>query len=330
MSVGRLTTEFFRKTVLGPGAPMRGSFTSLSSLDGQPIRGFYERIPSIGWTVSGALDKDAFDAPLRRAVWLLVITGAVLLAVSLVMAFVVGRVIRHAIYNLVGQAEALGRGDAIRTVESRITEINQVSGTLINAQQNIEDKNRQARTLMDELNHRAKNTMAALQALARYSYRPGETGDGFHERFEGRLLTLSKTHDLLMQMKWDGASLQKIARNELDAYGERVAIKGEDVFLSPRMALSLSMVLHELATNAAKYGPLSREEGTVALSWGIVGEELHLEWRELGGSGVIAPEESGVGMRLIESSAKKELGGTVQFDFRPEGLVCKLAVPLPA
>jgi two-component sensor histidine kinase len=257
------------------------------------------------------------------------VTGAVLLAVSLAMAIRVGRIIRHDIHNLVGQAKSLGRGHPIRTLEGQVIEIDQVSGALVNAQRSIEDKNRQAKRLMDELNHRVKNTIATLQALARYSYYPGETGDSFYDRFEGRLIALTKTHDLLTHTRWDNASLQEIARNELDAYGERVVIKGEEVFLGPRMALSLAMVLHELATNAVKYGSLSREDGEVALSWEIVGEELRLAWRESGGPEVIRPEERGFGMRLIEASARRELGGTVEFDFRSEGLVCKVAIPLP-
>ncbi|WP_425999629.1 sensor histidine kinase [Caulobacter sp. DWR1-3-2b1] len=183
------------------------------------------------------------------------------------------------------------------------------------------------RLLMDELNHRVKNTLATVQAIAQQTLRGSATPERFVEAFESRLLALSKTHNALTDSQWRGAGLSQILRQELSPYGaERVTLSGTDVKLSARVALALGMVFHELATNAAKYGALSAG-GHLRVSWFMEVDTLSLEWRETGGPTPSPPTRRGFGSRLIERSLTGELQGSVMIDYDPAGLICSFTVP---
>jgi PAS domain S-box-containing protein len=193
------------------------------------------------------------------------------------------------------------------------------------------------RLLLDELNHRVKNTLATVQSLAAHTARGCSTVAEFRARFEPRLLALSAAHDRLTRRQWDGASLREIVDEELAAHaapGRTVATDGPDVHLPPRASLSLSMALHELATNAAKHGALSAPGGTVELHWevekyGAILSAVALEWRERGGPPVEAPAVEGFGSRLLRVTAR-ELQGEMSLDYAPEGLHWRLHFPIPA
>jgi PAS domain S-box-containing protein len=190
--------------------------------------------------------------------------------------------------------------------------------------------------LLDELNHRVKNTLATVQSLAAQTARNCHSAEEFRARFEPRLLALSAAHDRLTRNQWEGASLRDIAREELAAHaapGRRLHVEGPDVQLPPRASLSLSMALHELATNAAKHGALSAEGGEVSLSWTIEREGcpfptgVRLEWVETGGPPVKRPAAEGFGSRLLRVTAR-ELNAETETDFAPEGLRWRLSFPL--
>ncbi|MCJ2035576.1 sensor histidine kinase [Methylobacterium sp. J-068] len=188
-------------------------------------------------------------------------------------------------------------------------------------------------TMLHELNHRVKNTLATVQALARQSTRGG---DAPGERLEARILALSKTHDLLTRDDWSGAPLRAVLKNEIDPYrGDEVrfVLDGPDVDLPPRHVLSLGMTLHELVTNAAKHGALSVEGGEVRVAWSVIVDEggrrrLRLDWREAGGPPASPPARRGFGTRLITVSVERELDGTVALDFARSGLHVAVDVPL--
>jgi two-component sensor histidine kinase len=185
------------------------------------------------------------------------------------------------------------------------------------------------RLLVDELNHRVKNTLATVQAIAQQTLRGSDTPKHFAEAFEARLMALSQTHNALTDSHWTGAGLRHILWQELSPYGaERVMMHGPDVQLSARLALALGMVFHELATNAAKYGALS-DGGRLAVIWSVDGsDDLSLEWRETGGPPASPPSKRGFGSRLIERSITGELQGRIQLDYATTGLVCRFTVPL--
>jgi PAS domain S-box-containing protein len=178
--------------------------------------------------------------------------------------------------------------------------------------------------LLRELSHRVKNTLAVVQSLARQTLRSSPSTESFVEAFEGRIRSLAASHTLLTEADWSGAMLETVIRHQVaalvDDYHERIRLKGPGVLLSAELATQLGLVLHELATNAAKYGALSVCEGQVDIVWTVTKTRLRMVWREHGGPRIEAePEISGFGSTLISSSATKAVRR-----FRPEGLVCKL------
>lgn len=187
------------------------------------------------------------------------------------------------------------------------------------------------RLLLDELNHRVKNTLATVQAIAQQTLRGARDPETFAAAFEARLLALSQTHNALTDSQWAGAGLGQILTQELGPYGpERIRMEGPDVHLPARVALSLGMVFHELATNAAKYGALSTGGGRLLLDWTLSsdGGALTFAWRERGGPPARHPERKSFGSRLIERSITSELRGAIETDYGEEGLVVRFEVPL--
>ncbi len=194
----------------------------------------------------------------------------------------------------------------------------------------------QRELLLAELNHRVKNTLAVVQAIAHQTFRDGDGAATARAAFEGRLVALAAAHNLLTQANWQSASLHQLAADAVQALGanrHRVAIEGPRVLLSPKPALSIALALHELCTNAVKYGSLSNASGTVAVGWVWQDGEpprLRLEWREEGGPPVVPPKRRGFGSRLVERSLAHDLEGEVALAFRPEGVLCTIEAPIHA
>lgn len=190
---------------------------------------------------------------------------------------------------------------------------------------------RQQKLLLDELNHRVKNSLATVQAIAHQTLRSSPKPEQFREAFESRLMALAATHDLLTATSWRGATLRDLLLSELQPFSpDKYQLSGPEVDLTPAETLALGLVLHELATNAAKYGALSAPGGCVRLVWSRFEGRLDLEWREQDGPEVSVPTRRGFGSRLIERSLKEQLGGSARLDFAPSGLVCHIRLPLHA
>ncbi len=191
--------------------------------------------------------------------------------------------------------------------------------------------------LLHELNHRVKNTLATVQSISSQSLRNSETAEQARIDLEGRLIALSRAHDVLTREGWEGASLREIVGEAIKPFGSeashakagrgRFVVHGPDLRLPPRVALSLAMAFQELATNAVKYGALSVEGGRVDIKWDVdAAWHLRLTWREQGGPLVAPPSRWGFGSRLIERSLAAELGGRVNLSFEPDGVVCAIEV----
>lgn len=200
-----------------------------------------------------------------------------------------------------------------------------------NAQQHYQA---QLRLLINELNHRVKNTLATVQSMAAQTLRNEPDPMVAFEKFEARLMGLSRVHDILTRESWHGAELREVAERALqpfDEAGTRVSIEGPPVRLQPGGALTMALILHELATNALKYGALSNAEGRVRLAWTYIPETRSLEvaWTESGGPPVSPPTRKGFGSRLIERSLRGEMKGETTVDYRPDGLRCVLRAGLP-
>ena len=194
----------------------------------------------------------------------------------------------------------------------------------------------QRKLLLDELNHRVKNTLATVQSIAAQTLRVTPDPAVFRAVFEARLMALSGVHNLLTKANWEGAALDEILRTELAPYGaSRFTLDGPVVRLSAQESLTFALVTHELATNAAKYGALSAPEGRVRVAWrtASIGDGPHrlvVDWREEGGPPVKPPIHRGFGSRLIERSIRDDVDGETIMAFEPQGLHCRIALRLSA
>jgi two-component sensor histidine kinase len=260
------------------------------SLDGVPLITAYARSPLTGWTIAGGISESSLVAPLWRNLAIASIIGLVLLMTGLAFA--------------VRMATAIARGEMLHDL------------------------------LIEELNHRVKNTLAILQALVVQTFRSATKAE--REKFEGRLGALAEAHNLLSSEKWRGSDFKDVLDRVLQPYllnsPERIKMFGPRVPLPPRVALVLSMIVHEIATNAAKYGALSNDSGRVGIDWEVltdaIGQRVRMIWTESGGPQVTTPVQRGFGSRLIERSARDQLGGEATVDFLPRGVVYTITCAL--
>ena len=252
------------------------------SLDGVHLMSGFMHSPLTGWIIAAGVSESSLAAPLWRNLAIASIIGAVLLAIGLGFAL--------------RMATTIARGETLHDL------------------------------LIEELNHRVKNTLAILQAIAAQTFRSATRSE--RDTFEGRLGALAEAHNLLSREKWQGSEFSQVIACVLQPYvlnnPKRVRMFGPKVPLSPRLAVVLSMIVHEIATNAAKYGALSNDGGTVSLDWEVLEEtprKLRLIWTEAGGPPVVTPVQRGFGSRLIERSARDQLGGEATIDFLPRGVI---------
>jgi two-component sensor histidine kinase len=260
------------------------------SLDGVALAAAYTRSGLTGWTVAAGVAESSLIAPLWRNIAITSLIGGILLLTGLTFA--------------VRMATTIARGEMLHDL------------------------------LIEELNHRVKNTLALMQAIAVQTFRSASREE--RAKFEGRLGALAEAHNLLSQEKWAGSELKDVIARAVQPFlpnaPERIRMNGPAVPLSPRLAVVLSMIVHEIATNAAKYGALSNETGRVTLEWEVIADTpkpwLRLIWTEIGGPPVTEPVRRGFGSRLIERSARDQLGGEATVDFLPRGVVCTVTCTL--
>jgi PAS domain S-box-containing protein len=181
--------------------------------------------------------------------------------------------------------------------------------------------------LRREVDHRAKNILQIVQALIRLTR--ADTIEDYIARLEGRVRALAAAHAQVAETRWRGAEIGSLVNDTLAPFaaGERTRIGGPELFLSADAAQALAITIHELATNASKYGALSAPEGRVSCTWTVHGREVRMIWDEQGGPPAAPPQSRGYGMRVIESLIPGQADGMVELDWRPEGLLCVLALP---
>jgi PAS domain S-box-containing protein len=214
----------------------------------------------------------------------------------------------------------------------------QYFASLIDLSKHKEDEVR-SWMLIDGLNHRVKNTLSTVQSIVWQTLRTTTDPKAIRQSIESRLFALSRSHDLLTREKWESAGLLDLAHNAMEPLGvsdgraDRIVITGENIRFPPKAALALSIAFNELATNAVKYGALSNAVGSILIGWTMetapAGKRLLLNWTEKGGPQVTPPAHKGFGSRVIERGLTHELEGTVHLDYRPDGLVCTMDLPLP-
>jgi two-component sensor histidine kinase len=207
---------------------------------------------------------------------------------------------------------------------------------LVAARSQREKDEQHRELLVGELDHRVKNLLATVQAVARQSFKAANIDPAVLDTFNARLRNMAESHSVIMRDHWQTASLADIVRAAVAPFDSPAnspfSISGAAVTLDPKSALALGMALHELCTNAAKYGALSTEEGRVSVNWHIEAEgesrSAVLSWRESGGPGVAPPSQKGFGTTMIEKMLAGQIGGMVAVDYAPDGLQCVITMPL--
>jgi PAS domain S-box-containing protein len=202
-----------------------------------------------------------------------------------------------------------------------------VSGVTVDITERKRAEERQ-NLLAREVDHRAKNALALAQSIVRLTR--GENVKAYIQAVEGRISALARVHTILSLSSWQGAEIGKLVDQELAPYstGDQIAFAGSDIQLEPATAQTLALALHELVTNSAKYGALSTLSGRLSIKWDIADHVLRMVWEEKDGPLVEKPASRGFGTRSVIASIESQLGGQAEFDWRSEGLICRLSVPL--
>ncbi|WP_165191202.1 sensor histidine kinase [Caulobacter soli] len=332
--LGRKVSDQMRK------AMTRGNegVTLSHTLDGTATLSAFSRSSSTGWSFIVGVPRSELSRANFASVGWLTMASLVLLIIGAGAAVLVARDISASVRGLGVDAKAVAAGEEIALVPDRFREIAEVRAALHDAAHQLRTReaeelraHQRQQLMINELNHRVKNTLFTVQSLARQSLgRPADT-PGL-TAFNERIMALARAHDLLTQSVWAGADLKEILEETLEPYLDRTVLAGPPAALTPNAALALSMVFHELGTNAVKYGALSAPEGTVTVVWHVDPGALHrltLHWEERGGPTVSPPARKGFGSRLIAASLKSDLAGEARIDYRPSGLVCVLTLSLP-
>lgn len=330
--VGKLATASTLADVASVKEGQEGFWSAnIKTVEGYRVIGAFRRMASTGWVVGVSAPPSVFDQALYRAIWIAVVILCICLLLPPLVAFTAGARIREAVNALRTKAEALEAGRVIEPPVTPLIEVNQVALTMHRAAIRLQREAQHHKLLILELNHRVKNSLTSVQAIARRTFR-GESQDAV-ERFEGRILAMSNTHNLLTETQWAGVHLIELIKLEIFSYSDRIALQGPDMVLSPRAAVSFGLVFHELVTNAVKYGALSAPEGRVDITWTVEhnGKDRNVEiiWTESGGPPVTAPTRKGFGTTLIQTSIQHDLQGVVDTEYHPSGMQCRFSVSLP-
>ena len=282
-----------------------------------------------GWQTAVWAPKALLEAPVR-AQWRTVGVTA-LMAFTLVVALAswLGRIIARSVSQAAGAAIALAEGGPPPLSGTPVAEVNALMAEFRDAAARRDEREEKEHLLMREVNHRAKNMLSVVHAIARQT--ATQNPEDFIERFSGRIQALSANQDLLIQSDWNGVDIDDLVRAQLahfaDLIGSRIAVHGPKLRLNAASAQAIGLALHELATNAGKYGALSTDAGRVDISWGTDGDIFTVSWTEHAGPPVSAPTRRGFGTIVMEAMTERSLDGTVDLDYPPSGLTWRLTCP---
>ena len=295
-----------------------------TSLEGVPMLSAFDRSALSGWSVIVGSPIDQLETASRQAIWWGSLVALSILLLGAALAALLGARLVSAVNALVGAAE-LDKNDAPAKLTG-ISEIDTVDAALRRSFAAKTESERHQQILIGELNHRVKNTLSIVQSLAHQTFRDAASPKHAIAAFEARLQALAAAHNLLTKQRWESASMAQIVRTALAPFcaPERCRTEGPNLKVTPQTAVTLALALHELATNASKYGALSVENGTIDVTWSHEDGRFNMVWQEFGGPAVRAPPSDGFGMRLIKRSLAAELRGSVDIDFAETGLRCRI------
>jgi two-component sensor histidine kinase len=293
------------------------------TLDGAEVLTAFKRSSTTGWTLVTAVPRSQVQAAGARAITRAGVLALLLLVAGVLLAWALSRGLNRQVKLLVEDASAMAAGGVAPLRPGLMAELAKIQGAISRASHELAAREERHTLMVNELNHRVRNTLATVQALAAHSFRE-KAGPDEIAVFHGRLKGLSAARALLSEVNWTETSVAEVLRRCLPPSDERISLSGPTVAIAAHGGVALGMICHELTTNSLKYGALSSLHGRVAIEWSPEGENCRLVWREAGGPGLAAPTRKGFGSRLIERLAKQDLAGAAAFDYRPEGLVFTL------
>jgi two-component sensor histidine kinase len=328
-TVAKPASESFRSAANGS----RQGWNEIVSLEGGTMANAHVTSPMSGWVMGLAVEKTVFEAPVRNTILVTGLAGAAATLLSLLLAIWFARRIARPIEQIEQGTHALmlrrtisfsktGLPEADRTLDA----VAATARVLEQHDKERDEREAHVRLIMRELSHRSKNLLAIVLAIARQTSRHTASFQDFESRFNARIQALADAHDLLVEQQWGGAYITDLVSAQLAAFGmEKVTCRGDRIMLRTEAVQNVGLALHELATNASKYGALSTPSGSVEIEWtfepGELGKRpLRLTWRESGGPPVTAPSQKGFGCFVLERVTVNALGeGTLEF--KPDGLL---------
>lgn len=339
-NVGRPASEGFRAAVRSG----REGWNEMVSVEGQPIANAHVTSRISGWAMGVAVDRARFEAPILRTLMTATLAGVAAIIASVLLALWAARRIANPIeqietgtHALLLRHEVTFDPTGVPEVDRALDAFNATAKVLQRHEQERDEREKHIRIIMRELSHRSKNLLAIVMAIARQTARNSPSFSEFERRFNSRIQALASAHDLLVEQQWGGAMLEGLAHAQLSAFGlDKIKMRGEPVRLRAEATQNVALALHELGTNASKYGSLSVPDGRVELTWALEPNEvgppsLRLTWQEIGGPKVQPPEDRGFGCFVLERVTVNALGeGRIEFNenglvwtcrIRPEHLV---------
>jgi two-component sensor histidine kinase len=327
--VGQKASDGFIQNTQGDG----GVFEN-STLDGVHVFNAYTRSKLTGWRIGTGIPIHIFRAPLYYSALALAGILAVGLLCSVGLSYAYARVMLRPAAELRKLADARPMEARRPTEHTGIREFDTVLGMLAKSFYDLEDRERHQQTLVQELNHRAKNTLTAIQAIALQTHRQSKSWEEFRNRFEYRLMAMARSFDLLIKSDWRNGDLREVITDCSKPFcdPERIRLTGPPVVLPPKTIVGMGMIVHELATNATKYGAFSNPSGWVEVNWEIqktgTTETFHFQWKEHEGPAVTETAQKGFGSALIASTIETELHGKAETKIEPDGLYFCASFPV--
>ena len=322
--VGQLASQPIRERLVGES----GSFHGARTLEGEPVFSAYQKSALAGWTIVFAIPEKILNAPLHDLWRTLLLMGLSAIALSLLGAFLYGRILRQGLNRLAHSARHVGRANFVAGGPTAVIEMDEVGKLLALADADLKRKDAHQRTLLHELDHRVKNTLAIIQSLVTQSVRGSASPEHFREAIIGRVMALARSHEVLSAANWKDPELASVAGAVLARETERIHYEGDRVSLEPRVVVAFAQIFHELLANAEKHGSLSRPDGRVTLIWRLERADLHILWVETSSEPPDVAALKGLGTTIVRICVERQLGGTCRFEAAPEGLRFEASIPL--
>ena len=302
--------------------------------DGEQVVTAEWRSTLSGWRVIAWASTDAVDRPLGDSLMWLAAWGIIISVLAAALAFVIAERVSVSVRGLRRDAQRLGRGEEVAAKSYPVAEIAEVSRALADASASRQMADRDVRFLMREVAHRSKNQMTVIAAMARQTARGAKDVPSYVQAFEHRILGLARSTDLLLTHGRVGVELRELVESQIAPFSphdlQRVNLAGPPVRLNMQAAQILGMAVHELSTNAAKYGAFGDSGGTLAVQWALTDERLNFVWRETVPHQLTSTERVGFGTTVLNSMVGHSLGAVVERTLHDNGLEWRFSIPLDA